>query len=72
MVLNSAPVHEYRLKRTGALVEIFIDGASVKTLNANLRHELRDFFASLDLPQSDIDFKVHELYITNTTSFTCG
>ncbi len=66
-------MHNYRLLRKGALVEIFMDGeTSGKTVNANLRNELRNFFASCNVPQADIDFRVHELYTTDATSFTCG
>ena len=64
-------MHEYRLIRKGAVVEIFVDGVtSGKTVNANLRNELRNFFASCSLSQAEADFKVHELYTTDTTSFT--
>jgi len=65
-------MHNYRLMRKGALVEIFIDDqiSPSRTVNANLRNELRAFFASCKVPQADIDHKVHELYTTNTTSFT--
>jgi hypothetical protein len=66
-------MHNYTLLRKGAVVEIFVDGqAASKTVNANLHNELRNFFASCSLPQADIDFKVHELYTTDTTSFTCA
>lgn len=64
-------MHTYKLMRQGALVQVFVDGQSTgKTLSANQRNELRDFLASFGLPQADIDFKVHELYLTNSTSFT--
>jgi hypothetical protein len=64
-------MHTYRLVRKGAIVEIFVDGRpSSKTVNANLRDELRGFFASCGVPQAETDSKVHELYITDTTSFT--
>jgi len=66
-------MHNYKLLRRGALVEIFIDGiVSRTTVDANLRNELRNFFGSCGLPQADIDFKVHELYTTDTTSFSCA
>ena len=66
-------MHTYKLLRQGALVQIYVDGKpDSKTLSANLRNELRDFLVSHGLPQADIDFKVHELYTTNTTSFTCS
>jgi hypothetical protein len=64
-------MHNYTLLRKGATVEIFVDGkASGQTVNANLRNELRNFFVSCSLPQADIDFKVHQLYTTDTTSFS--
>ena len=66
-------MHNYRLLRKGALVEIFVDGeSSSKTVNANLHNELRNFFAACSLPQADINFRVHELYTTDTTTFTGG
>ena len=72
-MLHSGYMLTYRLLRQGALVQVFVDGQpSSKTLSANLRNELRDFLESFGLPQADIDFKVHELYITNSTSFTCS
>lgn len=66
-------MHTYKLLRQGAQVKVFVDGqASNKTLSANQRNELRDYLESFGLMQTDIDFKVHELYLTNTTSFTAG
>lgn len=65
-------MREYRLIRKAALVEIFVDGHAIKTVSANFRNELRDVFIPCGLPQADIDSKVHELYITNKTSFTCN
>lgn len=64
-------MHEYRLIRKAALVEVFVDGQAIKTVSANFRNELRDVLIPCGLPQADIDSKVHELYITNKTSFTC-
>ena len=64
-------MHEYRLIRKAALVEIFADGRLIKTVSANFRNELRDVFIPCGLPQADIDSKMHELYITNQTSFAC-
>jgi len=70
-VLHSGHMHTYKLMRQGALVQVFVDGEfSKKTLSANQRNELRDFLTSHGLVLADIDFKVHELYTTNSTSFT--
>ena len=64
-------MHTYKLMRQGASVQVFVDGQhNGETLSANQRNELRDFMASFGLPQADIDFKVHELYLTNSTSFS--
>ena len=72
-VVHSGHMHTYKLMRQGALVQIFVDGqSSGKTLSANQRNELRDFLALYGLSQADIDFKVHELYLTNSTSFSAG
>ncbi len=63
-------MHSYKLVRTGAQVEIFIDGrATGKIVSANLRNELRNWFASRKLTEAEIDSKVHELYLSNTVSF---
>jgi hypothetical protein len=63
--------HTYRLLRKGQLVHVFIDEIpSTTTLSANLRNELRGYLASFGLPQSVIDFKVHELYTTDSTTFS--
>lgn len=62
-------MHTYRLVRTGALVEAFVDGHRTVTVNANGRNELRHYMASVGLSPVEIDQKVHELYITNTTTF---
>ncbi len=72
-VVHSGHMHTYKLMRQGALVQVFVDGqSSGKTLSANQRNELRDFMAFCGLSQADIDFKVHELYLTNATSFTAS
>ena len=69
-MLHSRYMHTYKLMRQGALVQVYVDGkASDMTLSANQRNELRDFLASHGLVLSEIDFKVHELYTTNSTSF---
>jgi hypothetical protein len=39
------------------------------TVNANGRNELRHYMATVGLSPVEIDQKVHELYITNTTTF---
>ncbi len=59
----------YRLVRTGALVEAFVDGLRTATVDANSRNELRHYMASVGLTPDEINQKVHELYITNTTTF---
>jgi hypothetical protein len=72
-VVHSGHMHTYKLMRQAGLVQVFVDGQSNgKTLSANQRNELRDFMASFGLTQADIDFKVHELYLTNATSFTAN
>ena len=64
-------MHTYRLFREGGSVRIFVDGNPIeRTLSANQRNELRDFMGLHGLLPSDIDFKVHELYLTNATCFT--
>jgi hypothetical protein len=69
-VLHSGDMHTYKLLREGGSVRIFVDGAPIdRTLSANQRNELRDFLGLHGLLPSDIDFKVHELYMTNSTSF---
>ncbi len=62
-------MHNYRLVRTGALVEVFIDGHGTVTVDANSRNELRHYMESVGLTPDEINQKVHELYITNTTTF---
>jgi hypothetical protein len=70
-VVHSSCMHTYKLLRQGALVQVFVDDQpSARTLSANQRNELRDYLESFGLRQADIDFKVHELYLTNSTSFT--
>ncbi len=72
-MLHSGAMPTYKLMRQGALVQVFVDGkASGSPLSANLRNELRDFLGSFGLAQADVDAKVHELYLTNSTSFTSG
>jgi hypothetical protein len=72
-VVHSGHMHTYKLMRQGALVQVFVDGQlSGKMLSANQRNELRDFLAFYGLSQADIDFKVHELYLTNSTSFSAS
>jgi len=64
-------MHTYTLLRQGGLVRVFVDGnPSDSTISANLRNELRDFLGAHGLLPADVDFKVHELYLTNATSFT--
>lgn len=62
-------MHTYRLVRTGALVEAFVDGQRSVTVDANSRNELRYYMASVGLTPDEINQKVHELYITNVTTF---
>lgn len=62
-------MHTYRLVRTGALVEAFVDGHLTVTVDSNRRNELRHHMASVGLSSVEIDQKVHELYITNATTF---
>ena len=64
-------MYTYKLFREGGSIRVFVDGKPInRTLSANLRNELRDFMGLHGLLPSDIDFKVHELYLTNATSFT--
>jgi hypothetical protein len=62
-------MHTYRLVRTGAIVEAFVDGDRMLTIDAYRRNELRHYVASVGLTPDEINQKVHELYITNTTTF---
>jgi hypothetical protein len=62
-------MHTYRLVRTGASVQVFVDGTPSVTVDANRRDEMRKYMASVGLTPDEINQKVHELYITNTTTF---
>ncbi len=62
-------MHSYRLVRTGAAVRVFVDGNPRLTVDANKRNEMRDCMASAGLTPDEINQKVHELYMTNTTQF---
>ena len=62
-------MHKYRLVRTGAAVRVFVDGTAGITVDANKRNEMRDYMASAGLTPDEVNQKVHELYITNTTTF---
>ncbi len=65
-------MHKYRLVRTGSEVRIFVDGNPRLTVDANKRNEMRDYMKSVGLTPDEINQKVHELYITNTTEFLAG
>ena len=65
-------MHNYRLVRTGSDVRVFVDGSSTVTVDANQRNEMRNYMASAGLTPDEINEKVHELYITNTTEFLGG
>jgi hypothetical protein len=60
---------KYRLVRKGSAVEVFVDGSSKLTVDANQRDEMRNYMKSVGLTPEEIDHKVHELYMTNTTEF---
>jgi hypothetical protein len=62
-------MHNYRLVRTGSAVRVFVDGIPKLTVDANQRNEMRDWMATTGLTPDEINQKVHELYITNTTEF---
>ena len=62
-------MHKYRLVRTGSAVRVFVDGNPGITVDANKRNEMRDYMASAGLTDDEINQKVHELYMTNTTEF---
>ena len=62
-------MHKYRLVRTGSDVRVFVDGNPKETVDANKRNEMRDCMASAGLTPEEINQKVHELYMTNTTQF---
>ncbi|HZP23410.1 MAG TPA: hypothetical protein VFB04_08185 [Terriglobales bacterium] len=59
----------YRLVRKGSTVQVFVDGDPKLTVDANRRDEMRNYMKSVGLTPEQIDHKVHELYITNTTEF---
>ncbi|MGO9519570.1 MAG: hypothetical protein ACLPND_21240 [Candidatus Korobacteraceae bacterium] len=65
-------MHNYRLVRTGSDVRVFVDGSPKMTVDANRRNELRDCMKSAGLTPDEVNQKVHELYITNTTEFLGG
>ena len=65
-------MHKYRLVRTGSEVRVFVDGTPKVTVDANRRNEMRDYMAAAGLTPDEINQKVHELYITNTTEFLGG
>ena len=62
-------MHNYRLVRTGSAVRVFVDGSPTVTVDANQRNEMRNYMASAGLTPDQINEKVHELYMTNTTEF---
>jgi hypothetical protein len=62
-------MHKYRLVRTRCDVRVFVDGNPTATVDANKRNEMRNCMASAGLTPDDINQKVHELYMTNTTEF---
>jgi hypothetical protein len=62
-------MHKYRLLRTGSDVRVFVDGNPRVTVDANKRNEMRDCMAFAGLTPDEINQKVHELYMTNTTEF---
>jgi hypothetical protein len=62
-------MHKYRLVRTGSDVRVVVDGIPKTTVDANKRNELGYCMASAGLTPDEINQKVHELYLTNTTEF---
>ena len=62
-------MRNYRLVRTGSDVRVFVDGSPKVTVDAHRRNELRDCMASAGLTPDEVNQKVHELYLTNTTEF---
>jgi hypothetical protein len=62
-------MHDYRLVRTRAAVQVFVDGNPKLTVDANRRDEMRNYMASVGLTPDEINQKVHELYVTNPTKF---
>ena len=63
-------MHNYRLVRDRSAVQVYVDGIPKVTVDANQRNELRDYMVSTGLTPAEVNQKVHELYITNTTEFT--
>jgi len=62
-------MYKYRLVRTRSDVRVFVDGNPTTTVDANKRNEMRNCMASAGLTPDEINQKVHELYMTNTTEF---
>jgi hypothetical protein len=62
-------MHKYRLVRTGSDVRVFVDGNPKRIVDANKRNEMRNCMASAGLTPDEINQKVHELHLTNTTEF---
>jgi hypothetical protein len=60
---------KYRLMRSGSDVRVFVDGNLRTTVDANKRNEMRNCMAAAGLTPDEINQKVHELYLTNTTEF---
>jgi hypothetical protein len=65
-------MHNYRLVRDRSAVQVFVDGIPKVTVDANQRNELRNYMVSAGLTPDEVNHKVHELYLTNTTEFTTG
>ena len=63
-------MHSHRLVRDRSSVQIYVDGIPKVTVDANQRNELRNYMVSTGLTPEQVNHKVHELYITNTTEFT--
>ena len=63
-------MHTYRLVRSGSSVRVLVDEIPTVTVDANLRGEMRKYMASVGLTPDEINQKVHELYVTNTTTFS--
>ena len=57
------------LVRAGTNVRVFVDGNPQRTVDANKRNEMRNCMASAGLTPDEINQKVHERYLTNTTEF---
>lgn len=62
-------MYNYRLMRTGSEVRVFVNGSPKTTVDANKRNELRACMTAAGLTPDEVNEKVHELYITNTTEF---